>query len=145
MGPYNFGNKSRKELATLDPRLQEILNLAIAYIDFSVLEGYRGRDRQNKLFNENKTKLIWPDGKHNDWPSKAVDISPYPQDWTEDSKGQDRFYVLAGHIIHSAFSLGYLLRWGGDWDGDGDYRDQTFDDLGHFEIIDNEEPHKCVT
>lgn len=28
----------------------------------------------------------------------------------------------------------YKIRYGHDWDGDGDYRDQTFDDLVHVEI-----------
>ena len=27
------------------------------------------------------------------------------------------------------------LRWGGDWDGDGDRTDQTFNDLMHWELI----------
>jgi peptidoglycan L-alanyl-D-glutamate endopeptidase CwlK len=29
---------------------------------------------------------------------------------------------------------GVNVRWGGDWDGDRDIDDQTFDDLPHFEF-----------
>ena len=28
------------------------------------------------------------------------------------------------------------IRWGGDWDSDNIMKDQTFNDLPHFEIID---------
>jgi hypothetical protein len=28
------------------------------------------------------------------------------------------------------------LRWGGDWDSDKDTKDQNFNDLPHFELID---------
>lgn len=28
------------------------------------------------------------------------------------------------------------IRWGGDWDRDHDVKDQTFNDLVHFEVVD---------
>jgi len=31
--------------------------------------------------------------------------------------------------------MGVDLRWGGDWDGDTEVRDNGFDDLVHFEIV----------
>lgn len=45
------------------------------------MEGHRDEDRQNKLFEEGKTKVKWPDSKHNTSPSKASDSAPYPLDW----------------------------------------------------------------
>jgi len=36
----------------------------------------------------------------------------------------------------TAQSLGYPLRWGGDWDGDTETNDNRFDDLVHFELAD---------
>ena len=47
----------------------------------------------------------------------------------------NQFYLMAGHIQSIAIRLGYKIRWGGDWDRDGDLTDQTFMDLGHFEIL----------
>jgi peptidoglycan L-alanyl-D-glutamate endopeptidase CwlK len=42
---------------------------------------------------------------------------------------------LAGVIQCAAAELGYDLRWGGNWDGDGEIiKDQKFNDLPHFEI-----------
>ena len=38
-----------------------------------------------------------------------------------------------GYVAHR-----FTLRFGADWDSDGDYRDQTFDDLVHIEICPTE-------
>jgi peptidoglycan L-alanyl-D-glutamate endopeptidase CwlK len=32
--------------------------------------------------------------------------------------------------------MGIKIRWGGDWDSDGDINDNRFDDLVHVEIKD---------
>lgn len=34
-----------------------------------------------------------------------------------------------------ATMMGVKIRWGGDWDLDTDLKDNTFDDLPHFELI----------
>lgn len=72
---------------------------------------------------------------HNYWPSRGVDLAPYPIDWNNHEKTRARFYVLAGVIKAVAFFLRVPIRWGGDWDGDMDFHDQDFDDLGHFEEV----------
>lgn len=126
-----FGKISLARLHTCDYRLQDICKEAIKIIDFSVLEGHRPENRQNALFHENKTKVMWPDSKHNDFPSLAVDIAPYPIDWED----KERFYYLAGVMKGIALGKGISLRWGGDWDSDNDFSDQTFDDLVHFELV----------
>ena len=38
-------------------------------------------------------------------------------------------------IEYEAAKQGIEIRTGMDWDGDGDYRDQTFDDLVHVEVV----------
>lgn len=126
-----FGNASQKRLYTCDQRLQELCNEAIKIIDFSVLCGYRDGAEQARLFSEGKTKLQYPMSKHNQSPSKAIDIAPYPIDWNDTG----RFKLLAGVMFGIAHNKGYKLRWGGDWDGDWDMKDQTFNDLPHFELI----------
>ena len=76
-----FGKKSLEKLNTCDKRLQLVLNEVIKTVDCSVLEGHRGEQRQNKLYDEGKTKLKFPNGRHNASPSRAVDVVPYPIDW----------------------------------------------------------------
>jgi hypothetical protein len=42
---------------------------------------------------------------------------------------------IGGRLIEMARTDGIIIRWGGDWDRDGDVLDQDFDDLFHFEIV----------
>jgi peptidoglycan L-alanyl-D-glutamate endopeptidase CwlK len=34
-----------------------------------------------------------------------------------------------------ANTLGIKIRWGGDWNGDLQFRDEKFKDLPHFELV----------
>jgi peptidoglycan L-alanyl-D-glutamate endopeptidase CwlK len=117
--------------------LINVLSGVIAYFDFSVLEGHRGTDRQYQLFQEGRSQIdgINLIGKHNVFPSDAVDIAPYPIDFSDRGKARERFYFLMGMIKQEAERQGVKLRFGLDWDGDGDFDDQSFDDLGHVEIL----------
>lgn len=128
----SFSGKSDERLATCDPRLIEICDAVIDHYDFTILEGQRSNERQDELFRQGKSKLKAGQSKHNQTPSLAVDIAPYPIDWND----MGRFYLLAGMMFQAASERGYKLRWGGDWDGDWNHKDQSFNDLPHFEIID---------
>ena len=127
--PY-FGKTSKKRLSTCDDRLQKVFNEVIKHVDCSVLEGHRGEDRQNKLYEEEKTKVKYPHGRHNRQPSSAVDVTPYPVDW----KDRERQTLFAGFVIGVASQMGINLRWGGDWDQDFQVVDNRFDDFPHFEL-----------
>ena len=41
---------------------------------------------------------------------------------------------MGGMIRGIALQLNVPVRWGGDWDGDGEIKDNSFDDLVHIEI-----------
>lgn len=133
----NFGEESKKQLLTCHADLQAVMNEAIKYIDFFVLEGYRGEVAQEAAFAAGNTKLHWPNGKHNKSPSLAVDIAPHPIDWND----TQRFVYFAGIIMGIATMLmlegkiTHAIRWGGDWDRDTQVKDESFRDLGHFELI----------
>ena len=127
--PY-FGETSKIRLKTCDSRLQKVFNEVIKHVDCSVLEGHRSKDRQNKLYEEEKTKVRYPDGRHNRQPSSAVDVTPYPVDW----KDRERQTLFAGFVIGVASQMGINLRWGGDWDQDFQVVDNRFDDFPHFEL-----------
>jgi len=125
-----FGRKSLKNLSTCDERLQEVFNEVIKTVDCSVLEGHRSKDRQNSLYAEGKTKLRYPNGRHNEYPSRAVDVVPFPINWDD----RERFHLFAGFVIGIAKSMGINLRWGGDWNQNWEVDDNKFDDFPHFEI-----------
>ena len=126
-----FGKRSRERLATCDERLQRVFNEVINYVDCSVLEGHRGEERQEKLFKDGKTKVHYPNGRHNASPSRAVDVVPYPVDWDD----RERFHLFAGFVLGIAYSMDISLRWGGDWNQNFEVDDNQFDDFPHFELI----------
>ena len=125
-----FGKRSKERLATCDTRLQEVFNEVIKHVDCSILEGQRDKERQNQLYIEGKTKVKYPNGRHNSSPSNAVDVTPYPVDWAD----RERQTLFAGFVIGIARSMGITLRWGGDWDMDFQVMDNRFDDFPHFEV-----------
>jgi len=134
-----FGKKSQAVLDTVDPRLQEVLERIIPHYDFSVLSGFRDKVEQDEIFRQGRSKKQWPNSKHNKNAdgktqlfSVAVDLAPYPIDWDDEPS----FLYLAGMVMQQAADLGYEVRWGGDWDQDDEIlSDQTFQDLGHFELV----------
>ena len=127
-----FGKRSKENLTSCDKQLQNVFNEVIKYVDCSVLEGYRDEKRQNRLFDEGKTKLRYPNGRHNNRPSNAVDVTPYPVDWSD----RERQTLFAGYVLGIARGMGIRLRWGGDWNMDFKVMDNRFDDFPHFEIRD---------
>ena len=128
---------STQHLLSCHADLQLIIMEAIEVFDFSVLCGYRPKVEQERLFQECKTQVRYPNSKHNKTPSHAVDIAPYPINW----KDKGRFMFLAGVINAVAMRLleegaiTHKIRWGGDWNCNRDFKDQTFFDLPHFELI----------
>ena len=125
-----FGKTSKYRLLSCDYRLQKVLDEVIKYVDCSVLEGHRDERTQDKLYNEGKTKVRYPMGRHNSNPSRAVDVVPYPIHW----KDRERFHLFAGFVLGIARSMGIKLRWGGDWNMNFEVDDNKFDDFPHFEL-----------
>lgn len=128
----SFGKSSQDKLATCDPRLQKVFNEVIKYFDCTVIEGHRGEEAQNKAFAEGKSKLKYPQGKHNKIPSLAADVLPYPIDWND----TNRMRYFAGFVVGIAATMGIKLRWGGDWNQNTELKDNSFNDLPHFELVD---------
>jgi hypothetical protein len=126
-----FGKKSTEKLATCDQRLQDVLNEVVKHFDCSILCGHRGKEEQNEAYHSGRSKLKFPKSKHNGTPSKAVDVAPYPIDWND----INRFHYFAGFVVGIAASKGITLRYGGDWDRDTQLKDNNFNDLPHFEIV----------
>jgi hypothetical protein len=124
-------------------------------IDCSIIEGHRTQKKQDSLFPK-FTKVQWPKSKHNKLPSEAIHVVPYLPGIGAivGTKGQinqiaaqyevsyaqaedvmrDSFSFLAGAVIMAGRKHGVKIRWGGDWDRDGDLFDNSFDDLAHYEI-----------
>lgn len=134
-----FSEASKEKLATCSHLLRVLFGRVIEVVDCTILEGHRGQELQDRYFAEGKSKVRWPDGAHNDRFSRAVDAAPYPILWPDPklktyAKDLARWYYFGGVVKGVASGLGISIRWGGDWDSDNVFNDQTFDDLPHFEL-----------
>jgi len=132
-----YGSKSAATLASVHPDLQKIFNEAIKYVDITVMEGERSKERQEELVRTGKSKTM--NSKHLKQPDgqcHAVDAALYPIDWSD----RDRFVYLGGFIQALAASMlargeiSHKIRWGGDWDSDQNMKEHSFFDGPHFEL-----------
>ena len=128
-----WGTRSQEVYDELDERLQRIVTRVRDEVcDISLTEGYRSPSRQHELFKQGKSKIAWG-GKHNQTPSLAVDCQPYPFSKRKEKQWAQLAY-MAAHAIRIGIEEGVVIRWGGDWNQNGDLTDQTWDDLFHLEI-----------
>ncbi len=114
-----FSKSSLSKLSTCHPDLQVLFFEVIRHVDCTVIEGHRDEEGQEKAFEDGKSKLQWPNGKHNGHPSMAIDVSPFPiPDW---NKGVKDFIFFNGFVLGIAARLKaegkmmYGVRSGCDW------------------------------
>lgn len=132
-----YSVKSRERLNSCHRDLRMIFNAVIQHYDNSILCGHRDEASQMAAYNSGKSKVKWPNGKHNKTPSMAVDAAPYPINWQD----RERLHMFAGYVLgvadmlHAQGLITHRLRWGGDWDMDTEVSDNGFDDCVHFELV----------
>lgn len=143
-----YGDKSDAKLGTCHPMLKKIAYRALqrSPYDITIIHGWRGKELQNQLVAEKKSRTPWPESRHNksddatlDSPelvSDALDFAP----WIDGDIPWDDTHIfacIAGCFLSAAQDFGCTLRWGGDWDSDGSTKDQTLMDWGHVELVFN--------
>ena len=131
-----FGTRSTDNLNEAHKDLQTVFNEVIKHFDCTVIEGYRCEAEQNEAYRTGKSKAKFGQSKHNKTPSHAVDVCPYPINWSD----LNRMRYFAGYVVGIAAMMkgkgiiDHNIRWGGDWDKDTEVKDNRFQDLPHFEI-----------
>lgn len=125
---FVFGKRSLTNLQGVHPDLVKVCHraLELSDIDFTVIEGLRTYQRQKELVAKGASKTL--NSRH--LTGHAVDIAPYPIDWNN----RDRFIALSKFMFQAAKELNVKIRWGGDWNENGDWKDEKFSDLPHFEL-----------
>lgn len=139
---YKLGRNSKANLKTCNIHAQGAIYYVLQFIDVGVAEGHRPKSRQNKLYEQSRTKLHWPDSEHNSMPSDAVDLVVYVKglgyidEKTAPEKYRQYYGYLAGLLETYCYENNLHFRWGGSWSGSMNFNEatQTFDDLVHFEI-----------
>ena len=123
---YKWGKKSSDLLATCDKRLQDLANKMLECSDFdmTITCGYRGKEEQEQYFAEGKSKAHFGQSKHNTFPSKAIDICPYPINW---DKTDYRWWKMIALAYEVARKNNINIRCGAFFTG--------LEDLPHIELI----------
>jgi len=133
----DYLNLNPARLRSAHPDFQSLFAVMACSFPFLVICTHRPESEQRKVFLDGKSKVDWPDSKHNTMPSMAVDAIPIPVDWSD----HKRIAYFAGQVMATArkmFDDGLMvhqLRWGGDWDRDTELIDNKFNDLVHYELI----------
>ncbi len=105
-------------------------NMKLKYPDLHVAWSYRGEADQHADFLSGKSKLDYPNSKHNNTvngkpSSLALDV------FTLDSAGVAHFNPdFYEQLNEDTIAEGYKITWGGSW--------QTFKDLDHYQIADDQ-------
>lgn len=138
---FKLSNASRKRLGRVHPSLVAVVNRAIQLTtqDFSVTCGVRTLAEQKELYAQGRTKpgeiVTWTlKSRHlpaADGLGRAVDLAPYPIEWTDLAK----FDAIAKAMFQASDELGIPIRWGADWDQDGNPRERGETDSPHFELV----------
>lgn len=138
---FRLGPASRKNLEGLHPNLVAVVTRAIQLTtqDFSVTCGVRTLAEQKELYAQGRTKpgqiVTWTlKSRHlpaADGLGRAVDLAPYPIDWNDLSK----FDAIAKAMFDASKELGIPIRWGANWDQDGNPRERGETDSPHFELV----------
>lgn len=119
---FRFGLRSQASLLDVHPDLVKVAfrALELSPVDFMITEGLRSSARQQKLFNQNRSKTL--SSRH--ITGHAIDVAAL-------INGKVTWYWEEYETIATAFKaaakeLGIDLEWGGDW--------ESFRDGPHFQL-----------
>ena len=138
-----FGERSQRNLAGVYPLLVEIATdaLQISKSDFTVICGYRDKAGQDAALRAGTTKVSFPNSAHNQSDpttkqprSCAIDVIPYPFTGWDDPAMRVAWKQIADAMFAAAKKRGVELRWGGDFNRDGDKTTKDSWDSPHFEL-----------
>jgi len=110
-----FSKRSMDKLNTCDTDLIRLFLEVVKHRDCTILEGHRNKEDQNKYYAEGKSRLKWPDSKHNRFPSRGVDVIFYPfsePDWDD----REEFMFFRGIVYGIASQMGITLNKTISWD-----------------------------
>lgn len=147
---YAYGPQSLKRLEGVHPKLVAVVKEALNIMnewhaagavscDIMVLEGVRTPQRQKELYAQGRTApgniVTWTMTSNHFINTKtgfghAVDLVPYPVDWNDLKK----FNLISRAMFTAADRLNTPIRWGADWDRDGNIRERGESDSPHFEL-----------
>lgn len=131
-----FGDRSKGNLSQVHPLLIKVMEHALQHgtQDFTVICGHRDKTGQEAAQRAKTTKVAFPNSAHNQLPALAVDVIPYPFTNWEDPEMLKGWKAIADAVFVAAKELNVMIRWGGDFNRDGDKTKNDAWDKPHFEL-----------
>lgn len=131
-----FGDRSLGNLSKVHPLLVTIATDALenGEQDFTVICGHRDKAGQEAAQKAKTTKVGFPNSAHNQLPSCAIDVIPYPFTNWDDPAMRTGWKKIADAMTAAAKRAGAAIRWGGDFNRDGDKTTSDAWDSPHFEL-----------
>ena len=123
-----FGERSKRNLEGVHPLLVKVAEIALqkSETDFTVICGHRDKAGQDAAIAAGTSKVRYPNSAHNQMPSCAIDVIPYPFLGWDDKAGWRK---IADAMLAAAKECGVSIRWGGG------IPDAKFNwDMPHFEL-----------
>lgn len=120
-------DESRKELLLEQSPVKEPM-------DIYLVEGHRGKEAQTQAYAGGFSKLFWPKSTHNQMPSDGMDTAPFPIDWDNLKRFRYMNSVMmrVADRLHAEGKIG-KIRFGADFNMDGNLTNDKFVDLPHCE------------
>lgn len=133
---FKPGRASSARMEMADPRVKRIIELLYerSEIDFTVVDTFRDKLRQDQAYRGGFSGVEWPNSKHNINPSPAWDVAPYRNgaiDW-EDIAGF-KYLARETRIIAGEEGIG-LHHWPIRFMRNGKW----IEDLPHHQLSDEE-------
>ncbi|MCR4307668.1 MAG: hypothetical protein NUV80_03835 [Candidatus Berkelbacteria bacterium] len=134
--------KNAQLLNQCEPRLRTLFFQVDKLVQVDIQPStIRTLEQQEELFKSGRSKTM--NSKHLITPehpfSRAIDAGPWPFQWPQENADKwldwGKLYYFAGIVMSTASQLGIKIRYGGDWNGNFDLKDQNFYDGVHFELI----------
>lgn len=112
-----LGEHSVRQLETAHPKLGRLITEVDKrlskrrVIDLTVQCGHRGQLAQEQAFKDGFSDKHWPDSRHNSLPATAIDVTPYPQAWSD----PELIMFLIGYILAVANDMDIEIDVGALW------------------------------
>jgi peptidoglycan L-alanyl-D-glutamate endopeptidase CwlK len=127
---FVLGRRSKQRLRGVHPDLVAVVERAITLtpVDFTVLEGLRGIDRQRELVAAGASRTM----RSRHLTGHAVDLGA----WVGGQVSWDwpLYHHIAKAMFRAATGLGVAMRWGGNWSESYTKALASFADGPHFEL-----------
>ena len=134
---FKLSNRSLDRMKGVNPKLINLALLAIKRtpIDFGIawMGGLRTPEEQNQLFKDGYSQMDGYEKISKHQFGEAIDLNVFVGSKIVDNK--EMLCVVAGVMFSCAAELNIRIRWGLDWNMNGDIRDNNFNDQYHFELI----------